>query len=83
MDIKVLGTGCPKCRKLYEDACKAALDAGIDAPVEKVEDIARIVSFDVMITPALVLDGQVKASGRVPSIAEMATWFREAAATKG
>lgn len=77
MEIKVLGTGCPKCKKLYEETCKAVAAAGIDARVEKVEDIARIVAFDVMITPALVIDGEVKVSGRVPSGAELEGWLRQ------
>ena len=83
MEIKVLGTGCPKCKKLFEETCKAVSDAGIDARVEKVEDIASIVAFDVMITPALVIDGEVKASGRVPGVAEIATWLRDAGTVEG
>ncbi len=79
MEIKVLGTGCPKCKKLYDEVVKAVSAAGVDAQIEKVEDIARIVSFDVMITPALVIDGQIKASGRVPSGAELAGWIGVAA----
>lgn len=83
MEIKVLGTGCPKCKKLYEETCKAVSDAGIDARVEKVEDIASIVAFDVMITPALVINGEVKASGRVPGMSEIVTWITNAASAEG
>ncbi len=83
MDIKVLGTGCPKCRKLYEETRKALDAAGIAADVEKVEDIARIVQFDVMMTPALVVDGEVKCSGRVPDTAEIVAWITSAAARAG
>lgn len=79
MEIRVLGTGCPKCKKLFEEVTKAVAVAGVAAQVEKVEDIARIMEYDVMMTPALVIDGEVKASGRVPSVAEMEAWVRGAA----
>ena len=83
MEIKVLGTGCPKCRKLYEEVRKALESAGVSAEVEKVEDIARIVSYDVMMTPALVINGEVMSSGRVPGAPEMVTWILNAAAAEG
>ncbi|MBP7127475.1 TM0996/MTH895 family glutaredoxin-like protein [Myxococcota bacterium] len=83
MEIKVLGTGCPKCRKLYEEVRKAVESAGVSANVEKVEDITRILEYDVMITPALVINGEVKASGRVPGVAEMVAWIINAAAAEG
>jgi small redox-active disulfide protein 2 len=79
MEIKVLGTGCPKCRKLYEEVVRAVAAAGVAADVAKVESIPEILSYDVMITPALVIDGKVRASGRVPSAAELETWIRDAA----
>ncbi|MGD8719945.1 MAG: thioredoxin family protein [Candidatus Zixiibacteriota bacterium] len=65
--IQVLGTGCPKCTKLAENAAGAARELGLDCEVEKVEDIEAIMSFNVMMTPALVIDGEVKAVGKVPS----------------
>jgi small redox-active disulfide protein 2 len=64
-DIKVLGTGCPKCTKLAEVAESVA--KSIDYKFTKVTDITEIISFGVMITPALVVDGVVKVSGQVPS----------------
>ena len=64
--IQVLGTGCPKCGKLAEAAQAAAEDLGIDYRLEKVTDIARIAALGVMMTPALVVDGQVKVAGKVP-----------------
>jgi small redox-active disulfide protein 2 len=64
--IQVLGTGCPKCKKLFEAAQKAVKDLGIDAEVTKVEDINAILKFNVMMTPALAVDGVVKVVGRVP-----------------
>jgi len=70
-NIQILGTGCSKCVKLAEAAENAAKAAGIEYHVEKVTDIQKIISFGVMATPALVVDGEVKASGRVPSIDEL------------
>ena len=66
--IQILGTGCPKCMKLAENAEAAAKALGIDYQLEKVTDITRIMDFGVMITPALVVDGAVKAVGKVPDI---------------
>jgi small redox-active disulfide protein 2 len=71
MDIKVLGTGCPKCKKLEQAAIEAVAAAGIDATVSKVEDIMQIMQFGVMTTPALVVDGKVVVKGRVPGIDEI------------
>lgn len=67
MEIKILGPGCAKCMKLYENAVEAAGEAGIDASVEKVTDMAAIAAWGVMSTPALVIDEKVVAMGRVPS----------------
>lgn len=71
MEIKVLGTGCPKCKKLEQAAVDAVAAAGIDATVTKVEDIFQIMQFGVMTTPALVVDGKVLVKGRVPGIDEI------------
>ena len=65
--IQVLGTGCPKCRKLAENAEAAAKALGIEYEIEKVTDINDIMKFGVMLTPALAVDGQVKIVGKVPS----------------
>jgi len=69
--IQILGTGCPKCKKLAENAEVAAKALGIEYQLEKVTDIDRIMGFGVMMTPALVVDGQVKAAGKVPSADEI------------
>ncbi len=69
--IQILGTGCPKCRQLTEAAKTAAKEAGIEFQIEKVTDIQKIMAFGVMSTPALVVNGVVKVSGRVPSIEEI------------
>ena len=65
--IQVLGPGCPKCRKLAENAQAAVDRHELDFEVEKVTDINEIMKFGVMMTPALAIDGQVKAVGKVPS----------------
>jgi small redox-active disulfide protein 2 len=70
-NIQILGTGCAKCVKLAEAAENAAKTAGIEYQLEKVTDMQRIISFGVMATPALVVDGEVKVSGRVPSVEEL------------
>lgn len=70
--LQILGTGCPKCRKLAEATEAAARQLGLDYELVKVTDINQIVAFGVMMTPALAVDGQVKVSGSVPSVAEIA-----------
>ncbi|MEP0828901.1 MAG: TM0996/MTH895 family glutaredoxin-like protein [bacterium] len=69
--IQILGTGCPKCRKLAEETEKAAKELGLEYSLEKVTDIQEIMKFGVMMTPALAVDGTVKLSGKVPSIDEI------------
>ena len=69
--IQILGTGCPKCIKLTENAETAAKDAGIDFEIEKVTDINEIMNFGVMMTPALAVDGKVKIVGKVASVEEI------------
>ena len=71
MKIQILGTGCPKCKKMAEAVEAAAQELGLDCVVEKVTDINDIVSFGVMLTPALVVDGDVKLAGKVPSVADL------------
>lgn len=71
MDIKVLGTGCVKCKSLEKLTNEVVAELGISATVEKVEDILKIMQFGVMSTPALVIDKKVMFSGRLPSAAEL------------
>jgi small redox-active disulfide protein 2 len=71
--LEVLGPGCAKCVKLAELTAKAATDLGLDCEVVKVTDLGQILSHRVMMTPALVVDGVVKCSGRVPGIDELKT----------
>jgi small redox-active disulfide protein 2 len=71
--VQILGTGCPKCKKLFEAAQAAVQQAGVEAEVTKVEDINEILKYGVMMTPALVIDGTVKAVGRVLRADEIKT----------
>jgi small redox-active disulfide protein 2 len=71
MIIQVLGAGCTKCKVLYENAKKAAQESGVDAKIEKVEDIQKIMSFEILMTPGLVIDGVVKTAGRVPNVEDI------------
>jgi small redox-active disulfide protein 2 len=71
MKIEVLGTGCAKCKTLYENVRKAVEESGKNAEIVKIEDIPSIMKYGVMSTPALVVDGQVKFSGKVASVAEI------------
>lgn len=65
--LQILGTGCPKCKKLAENVDTAAKAMGIEYTIEKVTDINQIMQFGVMMTPALVVDGEVKIVGKVPA----------------
>lgn len=65
MKIEILGTGCSKCKALEENTKKAVAQAGIFAQIEKVEDIVKIMDYGVMSTPALVIDGVVKSTGKL------------------
>jgi len=80
MKIKVLGTGCAKCKKLYAEAESAVAASGVAVELEKVERIDEIMKYGVMMTPALVIDEEVKVSGRVAPAAEIASWITGAAA---
>ena len=80
MKIKILGTGCPKCKKLYAESEKAIAASGVSADIEKIEKIDDIMKYDVMMTPALVIDEDVMASGRIPSSSEIVPWITTAAA---
>lgn len=78
MDVKVLGTGCAKCKKLYEAAEKAIAEAGLPVSLTKVEKLEDILTYSVMMTPALVVSGEVKSAGRIPKTEEIVSWLRAA-----
>jgi small redox-active disulfide protein 2 len=71
MEIKILGTGCSKCKTLEEVTSKVVKDNGIDASITKVEDIVEIMKYNIIATPALVIDGKVVSKGRIPSAEEI------------
>ena len=82
MKIKVLGTGCAKCKKLYAETEKAVAASGVPVELEKVEKIDDIMKYAVMTTPALVIDEEVKATGRIPPSSEIVSWIASAAARR-
>ena len=69
--IEVLGTGCPRCKKLFDLTNQVVGELGLAAEVVKVEDIKKIMGYGIMMTPGLVVDGEVKSVGKVPSIDEL------------
>ena len=77
MKIEILGTGCPKCKKLAELTEEAVNELGMSAEIIKVTDIHKIIDYGVMVTPALVIDGDVKVAGKIPSKEEIAKWIEK------
>ena len=75
MKIEILGMGCPKCKMLYENAKKAVSETGVQAEVIKVENMDKITKYGVMMTPALVIDGNVKTTGKIPSAEDIKKWL--------
>ena len=75
--IQVLGAGCPKCKQVAANSKTAADELGVEVELEKVTDINDILQFGVMLTPGLVIDGEVKASGRVPGTDEIKQWLKD------
>ena len=71
MLIQILGMGCAKCHKLEENARQAAQELNLEFQIEKVKDLQKIMTFGVMVTPALVVDGVVKVAGKVPGIEDI------------
>ena len=76
MKIEILGTGCPKCKKLEENTREAVKESGVSAEIKKVTEIGDIIGYGVMTTPALVIDGDVKCSGSIPSAEEIKKWLK-------
>jgi small redox-active disulfide protein 2 len=75
MDIKVLGPGCPKCRQTEQMVRDVVTEAGVGADIEKVTDVMKIAGYGVFATPAVVVNGEVKSVGRVPSKDEVLSWL--------
>ncbi len=76
MDIKVLGPGCPKCQQTENVVKEAVSESGVNANIEKVTDILKIAEFGVFGTPAVVVDGEVKSVGKIPSKEEVKAWIK-------
>jgi small redox-active disulfide protein 2 len=83
MIVKVLGPGCWKCKKLKEETEKAIAESGVSAEIVKVEDMDAIMAYGIMMTPGIVVDDVVKASGRIARSSEIAVWLKEAAGKQG
>jgi small redox-active disulfide protein 2 len=79
LQVKILGTGCPNCKKVEAIARQAAQTMGMDVEFTKVTDYNQIMEYDIVTTPGLVIDGKVVCSGRIPSTAEVTTWLANAA----
>ncbi len=80
MLIQVLGPGCNRCKALHEIVTKVVEETGVNAQVEKVEDIQKIMAFQILMTPALAINGEVKAAGRVPNVEEVKAMISKARA---
>jgi small redox-active disulfide protein 2 len=81
--VQVLGPGCMKCNKQFAEAEQAVAQSGVNAQLSKVDKIEQIMQFGVMLTPALVVDGEVMCSGRVAKSPEIAGWLTAAAKKNG
>ena len=77
MEIKVLGPGCPKCRQTEQNVKDAVSEIGVDATVEKVTDIMEIAGYGVFGTPSVIIDGEVKSVGKIPSKETIKTWIEK------
>ena len=78
MNIKILGTGCPTCQKLEDLTRQAAAELNIAASFEKVKDIDTILDYNIVRTPGLVIDEELKSSGKLPKLDEIKKWIQEA-----
>ena len=77
MDVKVLGPGCAKCKKTEELVKEAVVESGVDVQIEKVTDTMKIAGYGVFGTPAVVVDGEVKCVGKIPTKEEIKTWITQ------
>jgi small redox-active disulfide protein 2 len=77
MEIKVLGPGCAKCEKTEKLVQEVVREEGVDADVEKVSDMMKIASYGVFGTPSVIIDGEVKCSGKVPKKADVKAWIQK------
>jgi small redox-active disulfide protein 2 len=80
MEIRILGPGCPKCGEVEKRVISALAELNVASDVEKVTDIKRMMSYGILATPGLVINGKIKSAGRIPRIEEIKAWIQEAAA---
>jgi small redox-active disulfide protein 2 len=78
MEIKILGTGCPNCKRLEKNARKALARMAVEGTVTKVTEMQEIMTYEILSTPGLVIDGKVVSSGRVPAVAEISSMIATA-----
>lgn len=76
MKIKILGPGCPNCQRLEQNAKKALQETGKKAEIVKVTDLNEIIGYGIMSTPAIVIDGEVKCSGKIADVEEIKQWLK-------
>jgi small redox-active disulfide protein 2 len=77
MEIKILGPGCPRCHEVEKRTINALAELNIAADVQKISDIKKIMEYDIIGTPGLVINGKVKSSGRIPRLEEIKAWILE------
>ncbi len=77
MEIKVLGPGCPKCHQTEKHVKAAVTEAGVEAQIEKVTDVMEIAGYGVFGTPAVIIDGEVKSVGKIPTKEDIKTWLNK------
>ena len=77
MEIKILGSGCPKCETTEKNVKEALAESGLNAQVDKVTDVMEIAKYGVFITPAVAIDGEVKSTGKIPDKEEIKKWIEE------
>jgi small redox-active disulfide protein 2 len=77
MEIRILGPGCPRCGEVEKRTINALAELNVAADVQKVTDIKKIAEYKVFATPGLVINGQVKCSGRIPSLEEIKAWIKQ------
>jgi len=77
MEIRILGPGCPRCGEVEKRTINALAELNVGADVQKVTDIKKISEYKIWATPALVINGKVKCSGRIPSLEEIKIWIKE------
>ena len=77
MEIKVLGPGCPKCKQTEQNVKDAVTESGVDATVEKITDIIEIAGYGVFGTPSVIIDGEVKSVGKIPTKEDVKSWLNK------